>query len=58
MTLPDAAVQFGLRHPAVVSVVAGLRSPDQVAQFAARHAVPIPEAAWLDLDRLAGSGAE
>lgn len=31
-TLPHVAVQFPLQHPAVVSVVAGMRSPEEVRQ--------------------------
>ena len=50
VTLPTAAVQFPLRHPAVVSVVAGLRDPAQVAQLVARRDTAVPEAAWAELD--------
>ncbi|MFC5924237.1 aldo/keto reductase [Micromonospora vulcania] len=49
-TLPDAAVQFPLRHRAVAAVVAGLRSPTQVSQLVARHHAALPEAAWAELD--------
>lgn len=49
-TLPDAAVQFPLRHPAVVSVVAGLRDPAQVASLVARHRASLPSQAWAELD--------
>ncbi|MBZ5740976.1 aldo/keto reductase [Nocardioides mangrovi] len=50
VTLPDAAVQFPLRHPAVVSVVAGLRDPEQVAQLVARRDATVPAPAWAELD--------
>lgn len=50
VTLPDAAVQFPLQHPAVVSVVAGLRDVAQVHQFVARHGATVPAEAWAELD--------
>lgn len=50
VTLPDAAVQFPLRHPAVVSVVIGLRSGEEVDAALARFAVPVPSQAWAELD--------
>jgi D-threo-aldose 1-dehydrogenase len=53
VTLPDAAVQFPLRHPAVASVVAGLRDPRQVAQLVARRTHVVPDQAWPELDALA-----
>ncbi len=53
VTLPEAALAFPLRHPAVVSVVVGVGTPDQVTQTVDRLAVPVPEALWADL---AGSG--
>jgi D-threo-aldose 1-dehydrogenase len=53
VSLPDAAIQFPLRHPAVASVVVGLRTPDQVRSGAQGLAAPIPEDCWAELDRLA-----
>jgi D-threo-aldose 1-dehydrogenase len=44
-----AALQFPLAHPAVASVVCGLRSIDEVRQAAARIEANIPAAAWQDL---------
>jgi D-threo-aldose 1-dehydrogenase len=44
--LPDLAVQFPLRHPAVESVVLGMRTAEQVHQNAARMRTPVPEEAW------------
>lgn len=47
--LPAAALQFPLRHPAVVNVVAGAsnrRQIEQSIQFMASH---IPEAMWQEL---------
>jgi D-threo-aldose 1-dehydrogenase len=50
VTLPDAAVQFPLQHPAVVSVVAGLRDVAQVDQLVARHGATVPAEVWAELD--------
>lgn len=50
VSLPDAAVQFPLRHPAVVSVVSGMRSGEQVASTLARFATVVPDEAWTELD--------
>ena len=49
VTLPDAALAFVLRHPAVVSVVVGASRPQQIAEAADRLARPVPEALWSDL---------
>lgn len=49
VTLPEAAVQFPLRHPAVVSVVLGTRTADQLRSGVARLEAPIPEQLWVDL---------
>jgi D-threo-aldose 1-dehydrogenase len=45
-TLPQVALQFPLRHPAVASVVTGLASPDHVASAAAGLRAPVPEQFW------------
>ena len=50
VTLPDAAVQFPLRHPAVVSVVVGTRTAEQVGSSVARYARDIPDALWDELE--------
>jgi D-threo-aldose 1-dehydrogenase len=50
VTLPDAAIQFPLRHPAVVSVVTGMRSGEEVDAALARSATAVPAAAWAELD--------
>jgi D-threo-aldose 1-dehydrogenase len=47
--LPAAALQFPLRHPAVVSVVAGMRTADEVNTAVHMLAEPVPEAAWAEL---------
>lgn len=51
VTLPDLAVQFPLRHPAVRSVVLGMRTAEHVRSNAARMRAPIPETAWQDVAR-------
>ena len=48
--LPTAALQFPLRHPAVVNVTAGATSPEQVATNAARMEAPVPEELWAALE--------
>ena len=50
VTLPDAAVQFALRQPSVVSVVLGTRTAEQAHQGVERYSVDIPEALWADID--------
>ena len=49
LTLPEAAVAFPLRHPAVVSVVVGMRTADQVRGTVARYGADVPEAFWRAL---------
>ncbi|MDN6399919.1 MAG: aldo/keto reductase, partial [Brachybacterium sp.] len=49
VTLPDLAVQFPLRHPAVRSVVLGMRTADQVRSNAERMEAQIPDAAWEEI---------
>jgi D-threo-aldose 1-dehydrogenase len=51
--LPDAAIQFPLREPAVVSVVIGARDGTQVEQSLERAARPIPEELWAEIDLIA-----
>jgi len=47
--LAAAALQFPLAHPAVVSVVAGHQSPDEVTANLDLLAEPIPPELWQDL---------
>lgn len=49
VTLPEAAVQFPLRHPAVVSVVLGARNGSEAADGLERYAADIPEELWEEL---------
>ena len=48
-----AALQFGISHPAMVSVIPGAKSPQEVAMTVATLEVAIPAALWVDL-RAAG----
>jgi D-threo-aldose 1-dehydrogenase len=48
--LPAAAVQYPLRHPAVVSVVTGMRTGQHVRSTASRYREQIPESLWEELD--------
>lgn len=49
-TLPDAAVQFALRHPAVVSVVLGTRTAAQAHSGVDRYSVPLGDDLWAAID--------
>jgi D-threo-aldose 1-dehydrogenase len=44
-----AALQFPLAHPAVISVIAGMRSPAEVASAIARSRAAIPASLWRKL---------
>jgi D-threo-aldose 1-dehydrogenase len=48
-TLPQAAAQFPLAHPAVATVCLGARSPEQVARNAALFERPVPDDLWREL---------
>ncbi len=49
VSMPVAALQFPLAHPAVVSVIPGAAKPSEVQQNVAALAVQIPAAFWSDL---------
>jgi D-threo-aldose 1-dehydrogenase len=49
VALAAAALQFPLAHPAVASVVTGMRNPREVAQNLAHVRAPIPQAFWDEL---------
>jgi len=49
VSLPGAALQFVLAHPAVVSVIPGAARPGEVRENAAALAKPIPAKFWADL---------
>ena len=54
--LGAAALQFGLRHPAVSSVVLGVRSLAELDQNLGWHRHHIPDALWPEIDTVIGSG--
>ncbi len=47
--LKAAAVQFPLAHPAVASLVAGVRRVDHLDEYPALFALPIPPDLWAEL---------
>lgn len=49
VAIPAAALQFPLRHPAVVSVLIGARSPVEIEQNVDRFLTPLPDELWRDL---------
>jgi len=49
-TLPQAAVQFPLRHPAVTAVVVGARDAAQASENLRRYQAELPEALWDELE--------
>lgn len=49
VTLPEAALAFPLLHPAVISVVVGVRDAAQLNGNIARYETPIPAALWSEL---------
>jgi len=53
VTLPQAAIAYPLLHPAVVSVVVGARTAEQVHGNVARYRAVVPAELWDDL-RAAG----
>jgi D-threo-aldose 1-dehydrogenase len=56
--LPHAALRFPLRDPGVACVVAGFRTPEEVASAARWADMDLTEEAWLDLDVVAARAAE
>jgi D-threo-aldose 1-dehydrogenase len=50
--LVEAALHFPLRHPAILSVIPGSQTPDQVAMNLATFARVPPYALWEELDSL------
>ncbi|GII55810.1 oxidoreductase [Planotetraspora thailandica] len=49
VTLPQAALAFPLRHPAVTTVVVGMRSATEVEQNMSLTGRPIPDDLWPEL---------
>ncbi|MFC3898807.1 aldo/keto reductase [Lentzea rhizosphaerae] len=58
VTLPEAAIQFALGHPAVVSVVIGSRTAEQMDANARHFAASIPPELWAELKSLGLLGSE
>jgi D-threo-aldose 1-dehydrogenase len=56
VSLPHVAVSFPLRHPAVVSVVAGVRNSEEARAVASWVASPIPGDVWDDLSQASARG--
>ena len=56
ISLPHAAMQFPLRHPAVASVVVGLSNGAQVDAAIERLQTPIEAEVWSRLDVVANGG--
>jgi D-threo-aldose 1-dehydrogenase len=49
VTLPQLAVQFPIRHPAVSTVVLGADTPEQIVRNAALGSPAVPEELWAEL---------
>jgi D-threo-aldose 1-dehydrogenase len=49
VTLPQAAMAFPLRHPAVAGVVVGMRSPAEVQANVADFDTAVPSGLWSTL---------
>ncbi|MCZ9881209.1 aldo/keto reductase [Arthrobacter sp. B2a2-09] len=49
VSLPEAAIQYPLRHPAVVSVVTGMRTEAHVRSTVDRYRAHIPGSLWDEL---------
>ncbi|TQM81514.1 D-threo-aldose 1-dehydrogenase [Saccharothrix saharensis] len=49
VTLPQAAVSFPFRHPAVVSVLLGVRTAAEMLSNAAAASTPVPDSLWSAL---------
>ncbi|TMR08369.1 aldo/keto reductase [Nonomuraea turkmeniaca] len=50
VSLPQAAMAFPLRHPAIATIVLGARAPEEVTRNAALWARPVPEELWDELE--------
>jgi D-threo-aldose 1-dehydrogenase len=49
VSLPQVAMAFPLRHPAVAGIVVGMRSPEEVRHNVASFQAAIPDQLWADL---------
>ncbi|SDL48483.1 aldo/keto reductase [Nonomuraea jiangxiensis] len=50
VTLPQAAMAFPLRHPAIATIVLGARTPQEVTTNADLWSRPVPEELWAELE--------
>ncbi|SEG94452.1 D-threo-aldose 1-dehydrogenase [Nonomuraea solani] len=50
VSLPQAAMAFPLRHPAIATVVIGARAPQEVTTNAALWSRPVPDELWAELE--------
>ena len=50
-SLPVAALAFSFTHPAVVSIVVGMRTPEQVKSTRVMYETPVPDDLWKQLAR-------
>ncbi|TMR92917.1 aldo/keto reductase [Nonomuraea basaltis] len=50
VSLPQAAMAFPLRHPAIAAIVLGARAPEEVTANAALWSRPVPEELWEELE--------
>ncbi|MCK2212873.1 aldo/keto reductase [Actinomadura sp. ATCC 31491] len=50
VTLPQAAMAFPLRHPAIATIVLGARTAEEVRANAGLWSRPVPEALWEELE--------
>lgn len=56
--LPDLAIHWPLQHPAIASVVLGMRTGEQVRQNLGRMRRPIPQELWDEVDELQRTAAD
>jgi D-threo-aldose 1-dehydrogenase len=56
-SLPAAAIQFPLRHPAIACALVGMRTAAEVAANAENLRRPLPEGLWEELETLGARAA-
>jgi D-threo-aldose 1-dehydrogenase len=57
-TLPHAAIRFPLRHPAVASVVAGIRDAAEARSDSRWASTPLPGALWDCVEKIVSDHQE
>ncbi len=50
VTLPEVALRFPFRHPAVISAVVGARDAREVEDGLERYTAPVPDDLWRELE--------